>query len=66
MAPLEETLSALARDYSELHSQKEDLFWSTKMGLTEDVAEERMRFRDAQQAWDAFLQDPSRLVQLRD
>jgi len=65
MSALETTLSDLARRYTELHTHKEDLFWSTKMGLAEDMDEARRSSQGAEQAWHAFLQDPARLAALR-
>jgi Zn-dependent oligopeptidase len=65
MDSLETTLSDLARRYAGLHAQKEDLFWSTKMGLAEDADQARQNFQSAEQAWHGFLQDPARLEGLR-
>lgn len=65
MEALEATLSDLSRRYAELHTRKEDLFWSTKMGLAEDMLTARQEAQRAEQAWHAFLQDPARLESLR-
>lgn len=65
MEALETSLTDLARRYAALHTQKEDLFWSTKMGLAADMDGERQRAQRAEQAWHAFLQDPAQLAALR-
>ena len=65
MDALETTLTDLARRYAALHTKKEDLFWSTKMGLADDMQAERYSSQSAEQAWQAFLQDPAQLEALR-
>ena len=65
MTALETTLADLSRQYAEVHTHKEDLFWCTKMGLAEDMAAARQSYTGAEQAWHAFLQDPARLAGLR-
>ncbi len=52
----------LNRSYAALHAAKEELFWSTKMGVSVDYA----AFNDAENALQAFRQDAARLGQLRE
>ncbi|MBI5512153.1 MAG: peptidase M3 [Deltaproteobacteria bacterium] len=66
MASLESVLDALKDRYTELHSHKEDLFWASKMGLTEDPGATRRALAEAEIACNRFLQDPERLRLLRD
>jgi len=62
------SLSALVHDtratYLALHTAKEDLFWSVKMGLAADKDAASRSFADAEIALNAFLQDPARLTSL--
>ena len=57
-------LTDLAHRYMTLHTRKEDLFWVTRMGLSADPATARQA-EAAEQEWNAFLQDPARLADLR-
>ncbi len=54
-------LQDLSREYLVLHTQKEDLFWGSKMGLSADAAAAARKLGDAENALNAFLQDPARL-----
>ncbi|QFI56010.1 M3 family metallopeptidase [Aeromonas simiae] len=51
----------LNRDYLAVHRRKEDLFWATYMGTSDDQA----GFTAAEQAYKGFCADPARLPQLR-
>ncbi len=51
----------LNHDYLAVHRQKEDLFWSTYMGTSED----HDGFTRAEQIWKSFCADPARLPVLR-
>lgn len=51
----------LNHDYLAVHRQKEDLFWSTYMGTSED----HDGFTRAEQIWKSFCADPARLPALR-
>ena len=66
MSSLAATLDALTERYTELHTRKEDLFWSSKMGLTDDPAATQRGLGEAEIAMNRFLQDPARLGELRD
>ena len=66
MSSLAGTLDALTERFTELHTRKEDLFWSTKMGLTDDPAAAQRSHGEAEIAMNRFLQDPVRLGELRD
>ncbi len=66
MRSLAATLDALTDTFNELHTAKEDLFWTTKMGLADDLPAARRAHADAEIAMNRFLQDPSRLGELRD
>ena len=65
MSSLAATLAALTERFTELHTRKEDLFWSSKMGLSDDPAATQRALADAEIAMNRFLQDPSRLGDLR-
>lgn len=54
-------LNQLNADYLQVHRRKEDLFWSTYMGTSDDQA----GFTAAEQAYKAFCADPARLPVLR-
>lgn len=55
-------LNRLNADYLQVHRRKEDLFWSTYMGISDDQA----GFTAAEQAYKAFCADPARLPVLRE
>ncbi|MBL0608058.1 peptidase M3 [Aeromonas caviae] len=55
-------LNQLNADYLQVHRRKEDLFWSTYMGISDDQA----GFTAAEQAYKAFCADPDRLPVLRE
>ena len=55
-------LNQLNADYLQVHRRKEDLFWSTYMGTSDDQA----GFTAAEQAYKAFCADPARLPALRE
>ncbi|ENC6434589.1 MULTISPECIES: M3 family metallopeptidase [Aeromonas] len=52
----------LNADYLQVHRRKEDLFWSTYMGTSDDQA----GFTAAEQAYKAFCTNPARLPELRE
>ena len=52
----------LNADYLQVHRRKEDLFWSTYMGTSDDQA----GFTAAEQAYKAFCANPARLPALRE
>ncbi|MFM4703117.1 M3 family metallopeptidase [Aeromonas bivalvium] len=55
-------LNQLNADYLQVHRRKEDLFWSTYMGTSDDQA----GFTAAEQAYKGFCADPARLPALRE
>ncbi len=55
-------LNQLNADYLQVHRRKEDLFWSTYMGTSDDQA----GFTAAEQAYKGFCADPARLPVLRE
>ncbi|MNF47564.1 Peptidase family M3 [compost metagenome] len=55
-------LNQLNADYLLVHRRKEDLFWSTYMGTSDDQA----GFTAAEQAYKAFCANPARLPELRE
>ncbi|MEO8179523.1 MAG: hypothetical protein ABI895_11890, partial [Deltaproteobacteria bacterium] len=65
MTALNGTLTELAQQYVSLHRTKEDSFWITKMALAEDAQAAGHSAEQAEQAYNAFLQDPARLARLR-
>ncbi|MFM4983304.1 M3 family metallopeptidase [Aeromonas veronii] len=52
----------LNADYLQVHRRKEDLFWSTYMGTSDDQA----GFTAAEQTYKAFCANPARLPELRE
>ena len=62
MQDAQDFFHALNRDYLQVHKTKEDLFWSTYMGTSDDQA----GFTAAEQAYKAFCADPARLPVLRE
>ena len=54
--------SQLNHDYLEVHRAKEELFWATYMGFSEDHA----GFARAEQAYKAFVSSPGTLDRVRD
>src|SRR4051812_16885018 len=52
---------ALNRDYIAVHKAKEDLFWATYMGMSNDDA----GFASAERAYKDFISDPARLIETR-
>jgi hypothetical protein len=66
MASLASVLDDLKDRYTALHSHKEDLFWASKMGLTDDPSATRRALAEAEIACNRFLQDPARLLVLRE
>lgn len=52
----------LNADYLQVHRRKEELFWSTYMGTSDDQA----GFTTAEQAYKAFCANPARLPELRE
>ncbi|MEM0551434.1 MULTISPECIES: M3 family metallopeptidase [Aeromonas] len=56
-----EYFDQLNRDYLQVHRRKEDLFWATYMGTSDDQA----GFTAAEQAYKAFCANPERLPELR-
>ncbi|MFW6051749.1 MAG: M3 family metallopeptidase [Myxococcota bacterium] len=65
MGSVTSLLEALKARFVELHAEKEDLFWVTKMGLHADVAAARRAASQAEIAYNRFLQDPEHLAGLR-
>ena len=59
---LQAELDDLADEYLELHQRKENLFWTTKMGLSDDHG----GFQKAEVALRQFLGDVNRLSRLRE
>lgn len=53
---------ALNLEYVAVHKTKEDLFWSTYMGITHDDA----AFAKAEQAYKDFISDPAKLTETRE
>ncbi|MEZ4393861.1 MAG: M3 family metallopeptidase [Polyangiales bacterium] len=65
MSTLAATLDGLQETFLSLHTPKEDLFWSAKMGLTDDPAAAQRAHSESEIAMNRFLQDPARLAALR-
>jgi hypothetical protein len=65
MTELAAHLADLRQRFLALHTRKEDLFWSVKMGLSNDAAAEHAAQGEADLAYQSFIQDPERLATLR-
>jgi oligoendopeptidase F len=65
MTSLAGTLRDLRDRYLALHESKEDLFWSSKMGLTADADATSHAAAEAEIALNRFLQNPEELSSLR-
>lgn len=65
MTELAAHLAALRQRFLALHTRKEDLFWTVKMGLSTDPAAEHAAQGEADLAYQSFIQDPARLSDLR-
>lgn len=57
-------LDRVSHEYLALHTRKENLFWTSRMG-TPGGADAQRTATEAENAWKAFLQDPSRVASLR-
>jgi oligoendopeptidase F len=64
MPALSALLERTRADYLALHTAKEDLFWTVKMGLADDKDAASRALADAEIALNGFLQDPERLAAL--
>lgn len=64
MSHLTPLLADLRATYLELHTRKEDLFWTVKMGLSSEPARASRALADAEVALNRMLQDPARLEAL--
>jgi hypothetical protein len=63
MPGVRDALDRLSADYLELHTRREELFWTTRMGTGGPDAPQQSS--EAENAWKGFLQDPDRLAALR-
>lgn len=61
MDSVDRAIAELNAEYAALHTKKEELFWTTKMGITREYD----AFNDAENALQAFRQDVSRLRRVR-
>ena len=58
-------LAHLNTTYAQQHTQKEDAFWTSYMGLGEDADQARSALQEEEIALQRFLQDPEQLVRVR-
>lgn len=65
MSTLAAILDDLQDTFLALHTPKEDLFWTAKMGLSDDPDAAQRAHSQAEIAMNRFLQDPARLARLR-
>ncbi len=65
MTDVTRALNELSDSYMSLHTRREELFWSTRMG-TAGGPDPQREASEAENAWKAFLQDPGRLAALRE
>ncbi len=66
MTRVAKVLDELKEEYLSLYENKEDLFWRTKMGISEDLDKEHEQFVKAEVAFNRFMQSPERLKNLRE
>jgi len=66
MSRLKSVFTELKETFTQLHLQKEECFWASKMGLTENVSQMNEKLTQAEIAVNRFLQDPERLKTLRE
>lgn len=66
MSRLSTMLKDIQSTFLELHTTKEDLFWSVKMGLAEAEEKGAEQLSEAEIQLNRFLQDPERLKALRE
>jgi len=59
------SVRSLSREYERLHVAKEDAYWSSYMGLTDDADAARADLDKKEIALKRFLQDPERLEHVR-
>lgn len=64
MSHLTALLADVRATYLELHTRKEEAFWTAKMGLSDDPARASQALADAEVALNRMLQDPARLETL--
>ena len=58
-------IDQLNRDYETLHTEKEDAFWASYMGLSDNPDEARQTLSDAEIKQNRWLQDPDRLIEIQ-
>ena len=58
-------VDALNRSYNELHTRKEDAFWTAYMGLGADPEAARAELDRLEIEWKRFVSDPERLESVR-
>jgi len=58
-------IDGLNQDYAQLHTAKEDAFWSAYMGLSDDVPAARASLDEKEIAMQRWLREPGRLQQVR-
>ncbi len=66
MSPLSNYIDQLNSEFLQLFTKKENSFWESKMGLSDDPAASQQRTADAEIAVNTFSQDASKLKYLRD
>jgi Zn-dependent oligopeptidase len=59
-------LDQLTNDFLKVHTQKEDLFWETKMGLGQDPRESQKKLSQAEIAAQNFIQDAQKLKLIKE
>ncbi|MFM2153778.1 MAG: hypothetical protein RL199_2213 [Pseudomonadota bacterium] len=64
MSNLSDAVRAARSEYLALHTAKEDLFWTVKMGLAADKDAAAKALADVEIALNAFVQSPERLAKL--
>src|SRR5947209_3005405 len=65
MAELQEQLQALTDEFLRVHTRKEDLFWETKMGLSDDALTSQRKLSAAEIEAQQFIQNPDMLEHLK-
>ncbi len=65
MADLHAAILGLNQQFLDLHSEKENLFWETKMGLGDNAIESQKKLSKAEIAMQEWSQDANRLQALK-
>jgi hypothetical protein len=66
MSPLSKYIDQLNSEFLTVFTRKEDSFWQSKMGLSNDPTKSQQQTSEAEIAVNRFIQDSTKLIQLRE